>query len=170
MTNALIATSAGLFALSILLATLYAGRSRRSRREVEARVGEAVEALERRMDDLAAELAGAVERAEEETRRSRVLADLSSSIDLDEVLARTLDAAGALPGVDAAVVRLPNVDGLPLVASLGIAQEEAERQAVSGPPDGSPVRSIELSYRYPEGATEAVVRAGLAVPLADEHG
>ena len=49
------------------------------------------------------DLSGALERAQAENRRTRVLGELGGSIDLDEVLARTLDAAGALEGVDAAV-------------------------------------------------------------------
>lgn len=170
MTNALIATSAGLGALSILLIVLFARTSRRSRRQAAAEVGAAVAALERRMDELTSELAGAVELAEEETRRSRVLADLASSIDLDEVLARALDAAGALPGVDAALIRLEVEDGPPIVAAIGIDDEEASRQAVSGPPGGGAVRAIELSYRYPEGESGPVVRSGLALPLWDEDG
>ena len=54
---------------------------------------------------------------------------------------------------------------------LGLSAEEAERQAISGPPDGRPVRSVEMTYRYTEEsrrAGEALVRAGLAVPLADD--
>ncbi|HSX21269.1 MAG TPA: sensor domain-containing diguanylate cyclase [Gaiellaceae bacterium] len=170
MNHALIATSAGLGALSILLFVLLATSGRRSRRRENAQVEQTVKTLETRMSELAGELAGAVERAEEETRRSRVLADLASSIDLDEVLSRTLDAAGALPGVDAAMVRLEADDAPPIVATLGLGEEEAERHAVSGPPDGTRVRSIEIGYRYPEGQGGALLRFGLAVPLADETG
>ena len=40
------------------------------------------------------ELSHALERAQEEHRRTRVLGELGGSIDLDEVLTRTLEAAG----------------------------------------------------------------------------
>jgi diguanylate cyclase (GGDEF)-like protein len=70
-------------------------------------------------------------RDEEEGRRSRTLAELSVSIDLDEVLSRTLEAAGAVPGADAALVSIESSDGKPLVVTLGLSTEEAER-----PPDG----------------------------------
>ncbi|HVH51496.1 MAG TPA: GGDEF domain-containing protein [Gaiellaceae bacterium] len=170
MNHALIAISAGLGALSVALFILLAVSGRRSSRKAESRVEATVRTLELRMGELADELAGAVERAEEETRQSRILADLASSIDLDEVLARTLDAAGALPGVDAAMVRLATDDGPPMVATLGLAEEEAERHAVSGPPDGSPVRSIEIGYRYADGEEGSLLRSGVAVPLADEAG
>jgi diguanylate cyclase (GGDEF)-like protein len=164
--HALIAISAGLGALSIALFMLLA----RSGRKADSRVEQTVRTLEQRMEELASELAGAVERAEEETRQSRILADLASSIDLDEVLARTLDAAGALPGVDAAMVRLETDDGPPMIATLGLAEEEAGRHAVSGPPDGGRVRSIEIGYRYAEGENGQLLRSGVAVPLADDAG
>jgi len=168
--HALIAISAGLGALSIALFILLAVSGRRSSRKADLRVDETVRTLEERMDELASDLAGAVERAEEETRQSRILADLASSIDLDEVLSRTLDAAGALPGVDAAMVRLEADDGPPMIATLGLAEEEAGRHAVSGPPDGGRVRSIEIGYRYPEGEGGSAIHSGVAVPLADEAG
>ena len=34
------------------------------------------------------------------------------------------------------------------MATLGLSQEEAERQAVAGPPDGRRARAIGISYRY----------------------
>jgi diguanylate cyclase (GGDEF)-like protein len=169
VTTALIATAAALGVLSIVFLALLAASSRRGGRREDERVDEAVRTLEERLAELAGELTGAVERAEEETRRSRVLVDLSSSIDLDEVLARALDAAGALTGVDAALVRLQTDDEPPVVATLGLVEEETAQHVVSGPPDGSTVRSIELTYRYPEDEGSRL-RAGLAVPLADETG
>ena len=170
MNHALIAISAGLGALSVALFLLLAVSGRRSNRKADSRVEKTVRTLELRMEELADELAGAVERAEEETRQSRILADLASSIDLDEVLARALDAAGALPGVDAAMVRLEIADGPPMVATLGLAEEEAARHAVAGPPDGSQVRSIEIGYRYADDEDGPLLRSGVAVPLVDEAG
>lgn len=170
MNHALIAISAGLGALSVALFFLLATSGRRSTRSADSRVEETVRTLELRMEELADELAGAVERAEEETRQSRILADLASSIDLDEVLARALDAAGALPGVDAAMVRLEIADGPPVVATLGLAEEEAARTAIAGPPDGSQVRSIQIGYRYADDEEGALLRFGVAVPLASEAG
>ena len=52
------------------------------------------------------ELSEALERAQEEGRRNRFLGELGASIDLDEVLSRTLEAGGAIPGVDAAIVSI----------------------------------------------------------------
>jgi len=169
----LIGISAALGACLLVLLAVLAGLARRSGRRADERVGTVMQALETRMDELAQELAGAVARAEEESRRSRFLGDIAGSIDLDDVLARTLEAAAGLAGVDAALVRLDPQEGPPIVATLGLAAEQAERQAISGPPDGRPVRSVEITYRYTEAEEEqgdALVRAGLAVPLADEAG
>src|SRR5437763_4037331 len=128
--------------------------------------------LNERIEAMAGELTGAVERAEEEGRRGRILGELGASIDLDEVLSRTLEAAGTLPGADAALVSMQGPEGKPLVVTLGLSAEEAERQAVAGPPDGRQARSISISYRHGEepSADGARIRCGLAVPLAGGSG
>jgi diguanylate cyclase (GGDEF)-like protein len=170
MDHVLIAISAALGACVILLVALLGALARRSARRADARVDSVVTALELRMDELAQELAGAVDRAEEETRRSRFLGEIAASIDLDHVLGRTLEAAAGLPGADAALIRLGGHDGTPATSSAhGFDAVEAERQALGGPPDGRPVRSIELSYRYAdEDAGEDALRGGLVVPVADD--
>ena len=155
----------------MLLLVVLAAMVRRAGRRADERVGTVMQALETRMDELAQELAGAVARAEDESRRSRFLGEIAGSIDLDDVLSRTLEAAGSLAGVDAAVVRVDAQEGAPIVAAVGLPAEDAERQAIAGPPDGRPVRSVEMTYRYAEEVEEAgeeLVRAGLAVPLAHD--
>jgi diguanylate cyclase (GGDEF)-like protein len=64
--------------------------------------------------------------------------------------------------------------GKPLVATLGLSVEEAERHAITGPPDGRLARSITMSYTYPEAERETkpgegVIHAGLAVPLPGDN-
>jgi len=152
----------------VVLGVFVAVLSRRTSRRGDEHVGTVVAALESRMDELARDLAGAVERAEEESRRSRFLGGIAGSIDLDEVLEQTLEAAESLPGVDAALVRLEG-DGDPIVAARGIPAEQAERQALSGPPDGSVSRAVELVYRYADNAAGEPIRSGVAVPLADDQ-
>jgi diguanylate cyclase (GGDEF)-like protein len=99
------------------------------------------------------------------------LAEIGGSIDLDEVLARTLEAAGALKGVDAALVSVGAESERPIVATLGLSEEEARRQAVSGPPDGREARSIAMSYRYANsGPGTDAIHSGVAVPLRAESG
>jgi diguanylate cyclase (GGDEF)-like protein len=174
MNTILIGISVGLGALVVLLLALLVVRWR-SDNTTDDRVAEVVASLNARMDELGRELAGALERAEEEGRRSRIFGELAGSIDLDEVLARTLEAAGALEDADAALIMLPDPQGgKPLVATLGLSVEEAERHAITGPPDGRLARSITMSYTYPELEREAaenpdgIIHAGLAVPLPGE--
>jgi diguanylate cyclase (GGDEF)-like protein len=173
MNAILIGISVGLGALVVLLLALLVVRWR-SDNTADERVAEVVAGLNARMDELGKELAGALERAEEEGRRSRIFGELAGSIDLDEVLSRTLEAAGALEGADAALIMLPDpLGGKPLVATLGLSVEEAERHAITGPPDGRLARSITMSYTYPElerdvEQAEGIIHAGLAVPLPGE--
>jgi diguanylate cyclase (GGDEF)-like protein len=171
MTTIWIGISAGLGALALLFLGLLVWRWRADS-GAEERVAEVVASLNARMDELGRELQSALERAEEEGRRSRIFGELSGSIDLDEVLTRTLEAAGALEGADAALVLLPDpAEGKPVVATLGLSVEEAERHAITGPPDGRLARSITMAYTYPQVEAEsenAVIHAGLAVPLPGE--
>src|ERR1700757_2283811 len=84
----------------------------RSARDAEAQVTATVETLEARLDELARELSSAVRRAEGESQRRRFLGQIATTIDLDDAIGSTLQAAAALPKVDAAVVELdPNGDG-----------------------------------------------------------
>ena len=173
MNTVLIGISVGLGTLVVLLLALLVVRWR-SDNTADERVAEVVAGLNARMDELGKELAGALERAEEEGRRSRIFGELAGSIDLDEVLSRTLEAAGAIEGADAALILLPDPQGgKPLVATLGLSIEEAERHAITGPPDGRLARSITMSYTYPEldrdaESPEGIIHAGLAVPLPGE--
>jgi diguanylate cyclase (GGDEF)-like protein len=169
-TDVLIGISAGLGALVVLLVVLLLMRWRTAS-SADERVADVVASLNSRMDELGRELAVALERAEEEGRRSRILGELVGSLDLDEVLARILEAVGKLRGVDAGLVMLPDPHGgKPVVATLGLSVEEAERHAIAGPPDGRLARSITMTYTYPElesasGDDQPTINGGLAVPL-----
>jgi diguanylate cyclase (GGDEF)-like protein len=167
VTTTLIGIAAALALCVVLLAVLLAALTRRAARRAETQVAEVVASLNERMDELAQELAGTVERAEDESRRNRLLGEIAGTIDLDEVLSRTLEAAAGLPGADAALLTVRGHDGKPIVATLGLSTEEAEQQAVAGPPDGPAARSIAIAYRYgPEHEGEAdLVHAGLSVPV-----
>jgi diguanylate cyclase (GGDEF)-like protein len=164
-TNLLISLCAALGALVVLLAVLLVTRLRRQSRQAEARVSTVVETLERRMDELATELAGAVARAEEEGRRSRFLGEIAGTIDLDAVVARTLEAAASVTGADAALLCLePRAEGPPLVAGQGLSADGA--QPIAGPPDGTRPYAVHVTYAYPEEA-EGQIHAGLGLPLVD---
>jgi diguanylate cyclase (GGDEF)-like protein len=164
MTAALIALGAS--AALLVVVTLVALDGRRARRASEERLSQALGEIGGRMDELAHDLSGALERVAEEGKRARALGELTFSIDLDEVLARTVEAAGDLPGVDASIVRTIAPDGGAYVAALGVPLDEADAQTIAGPPDGTAVRAVAISYHYGAAAEPAdALRSGLAVPL-----
>jgi diguanylate cyclase (GGDEF)-like protein len=114
------------------------------------------------------ELSEALDRAEQENRRGRFLAQLAGALDLDDVLARTLEAAHALPGIDAAMIVLPQPKAGPLVATQGMSRDEALNQPVSPPAEGRAPRAVSLNYRYSdlEAARDGdLIRGGLMAPL-----
>lgn len=119
------------------------------------------------------EPARALERARAERERSRALAELASTLDLDAVLERTLAAAARVGGVDAAMIVIHEEGEEPIVATIGMTADEASRQAVSRPPSGG-ARAVRISYRYgpedeaPREPGEALIRGGVAVRLEDE--
>ncbi|MEX2210789.1 MAG: GGDEF domain-containing protein [Gaiellaceae bacterium] len=159
----------GVLALVVLLLAYVLGR--RTGRTSEDRVSDAVHELEARMEAMVGELGSALERAEQENRRARVLGELSGSLDLEDVLERLVEAARELTGADGALVQLTElVDGRPLVSSLGITPEEAGTYGLAGAPDGQFARAVSVSYRYAEeeAAAGPRVHGGLAVPIAHE--
>ena len=150
---------------------------RRTSRDVEAQVTATVETLEARLDELAQELSGAVTRAEEEAQRSRFLGQIATTIDLDDAIGSTLQAAAGLPKVDAAVVELePDGDGDErLLGSIGLDRDEDEEaegsvRIFTGSPEQRETRAIELSYLYPEADAAGAVHGALGVPLVARSG
>src|SRR2546423_12731231 len=121
-------------------------------RHVEEQVAATVETLEARLDELAQELSSAVKKAEEEAERNRFLGQIAATIDLDDAIGSTLQAAAALPKVDAAVVELePDGDGDErLLGSIGLDREEGEEDSVrifTGAPERQGPPAIEPSDR-----------------------
>jgi diguanylate cyclase (GGDEF)-like protein len=148
---------------------------RRTSRDVEAQVAATVEVLESRLDELAQELGNAVRRAEDEAQRSRFLGQIATTIDLDDAIGSTLQAAVGLPKVDAAVVELdPDGDGdQRLLGSIGLDREDGEEGRVrifAGPPDRREARAVELSYLYAGEEGSDAVHEALGVPLVGRGG
>ena len=171
MTIALAAVGA---ALATLVVTLFVQWLVHRRSTSDERLTAVVRDLEARMDGMVRELTTTIEQSQVEGRRTRMLGELAGSIDLDEVLTRVLEAAGAIEGVDAALVTLAaQAGGQPIVATLGLSEAEAERQAVLGPPDGREARAISMSYEYggdQDAPDSEAIRSGVAVPLPGEAG
>ena len=93
--------------------------------------------------------------------------------DLDDALALTLEAARDAVEADAALLALHGPDGTPVVATLGLTREEAERLAGSLPPLADNARSVTLSYRplfQTEAGDSQPVRTGVAVPVPSPSG
>src|SRR5437773_4202388 len=167
-TTVLVAVGAAVATLALVSIVLFM-RSRRPSGEGEQMLA-LVSEMNNRMEAMVRELSESLERAQEEGRRNRYLTELAGSIDLDEVLSRTLEAGGAVAGVDAALVSISNDREKPIVATLGLSAEEAQRQVVSGPPDGHQARAISLVYQYPPTLEAAdVVHSGLAVPVPGDN-
>src|SRR5437773_8851384 len=167
-TTVLVAVGAAVATLALVSIVLFM-RSRRPSGDSQELLG-LVSEMNTRMEGMIRELSESLERAQEEGRRNRYLTELAGSIDLDEVLSRTLEAGGAVAGVDAALVPSSNDREKPIVATLGLSAEEAQRQVVSGPPDGHQARAISLVYQYPPTLEAAdVVHSGLAVPVPGDN-
>jgi hypothetical protein len=81
---------------------------------------------------IALRVASRLDGAREEGRRTRKLAEVTSTLDLDVLLERTLAATCALPGVESASVALTGQSGAPLaVASTGYPEGAAARASRS---------------------------------------
>jgi|1185.fasta_scaffold01412_3 diguanylate cyclase (GGDEF)-like protein len=172
VTATTVGVALGAAAVMLVLALLVGlVRSRRRGSGGQQQMLALVSRMNVRMEGMVRELSEALERAQEEARRTRFLGELGASIDLDEVLSRTLEAGGAIPGVDAALVSIRDGGAKPIVATLGLSAEEAQRQVISGPPNGHEARAISMIYQYPaalEGSE--LVHSGLAVPVPGEAG
>ena len=167
MTTAGIALAAA--AATLVLVVLVTALLLRAREASEIRMTRALGELGSRMESIAHELGDAISHVQTENRRQQVISDLGSSIDLDEVLTRTVEAASLIPGVDATLVRASAHDGSTVGATTGLSEDAIEHHVISGPPDGSDVRAVSLSYLYPSGSVgRSSIRSGLAVPLFGE--
>jgi len=135
-----------------------------SRRPLDARVTKALERVDER-------LAGLSERIEAASARpvepAFGLDAIGSTIELDEVLERTLAAAAALPAVDGSSVRVKRGNGAVETARRGLATEGGAL-FLAGPPDGAAFVAGLTSWDL-EGSDG--LRTGLVVPLgADRSG
>jgi diguanylate cyclase (GGDEF)-like protein len=159
-----IGSAAIALALSLVVLVLL----RRSRREsragadVERTLRESDERFGQMLETLSKELEG----ARAEANRSHRISGLASTIDLEVLGERVLEAALELPGVDAALLVVPRLEEGPFLATAGMSREEAERQALPPAPERG-ARAVTLAYRYAVDthADPSRICGGLAVPL-----
>jgi diguanylate cyclase (GGDEF)-like protein len=107
----------------------------------------------------------------DETRWIRRAAEIRATIDLDDVLSRTLALAGDVPGVDAAIVAIDGGEGEQLVAASGLSAEEVGALETPALPRIGGATAVGVSYRYPvspEQAESSLLREGVVLPLALE--
>jgi len=160
-----LAVGAATLALALAgVLVVWARRRPPAREEVERLLRESQE----RFEATVRELGEALESARAEGARARTISEIGASIDLDTVLTRTLETARALPGIDAAMIVIPVGREVPLVATLGLSEDEAAARVVAPPPDGPSPRATTVSYQYPddvEGTEGPLLHGGLCVPL-----
>jgi diguanylate cyclase (GGDEF)-like protein len=157
----------GAIGLAFLTALAAAVAVRRARASTDERVAEAVKTLAAGMQETMRDLAGALEGGLPASRADRFVVELASSLDLDLVAGRTLDAVATIGGVEGAFLDAAGPGGARLSASLGIPEEEAAKTAVTLPENDN-LRAVEISYRYRLDAADessALVRSGVVVPL-----
>src|SRR5687768_7930603 len=160
MTTFVIALGAAL-AATVIVAAIFV-LARRTSGPGTAELAASIAHIDDRMHAMVRDLSEALEHAQAEARSTRALGQLAGTIDLDEVLTRTLDAAGALNGVDAAHVSVAGEP--PITAAVGLGDQPPP--SIPAPPDGRQPRSISIEYDHGLGAEgDGEIRAGLAVPL-----
>ena len=161
----------GVAALALATVSLLVVVMLRSRREDARRFEAALRESSDRVEGLLSGITGSLELARVDSDRSRRLGEIGGSIDLDEVLQRTLEAAGSLPSVDAAMIVIPD-DGQPIVATMGLSGEEAQAHSPHESPDGRLLRAVDFKYRYPEqpNADGDEITGGRALPLLEQNG
>jgi diguanylate cyclase (GGDEF)-like protein len=154
----------GLTVLVLLVLLVLLARRRPPSKELETMLRESSTRVEAMLSDLTA----ALDQAQEQNASARRLAEIGSTIDLDEVLARTLDAAGALLGVDGAMIVLTNGEkGGPLVATVGLSEDEASVEP--GVQDWGRRRAAIVSFLYPsEAEIGEPIRGSAQLPIRGE--
>ncbi len=130
----MIATMAVLIALAavagaaVFAVAVWILARRTAERKAQAHATTAVGELATKVEELSGELRRALERSERGDGRR----ELTASIELEVVVARILEAATELTGVDAVVVAVAGTDDGRLVAAVGMPQEEAEKDSYPG--------------------------------------
>lgn len=141
----------------------------RVRAAADQRVADAVAKLAAGMHQAMRDIAEAVETAQA-APADRFAGELAASLDLDEVTERTLEAAGAIAGVEAVALDAGAAGGSRVGATLGIPADEAAKAAISIPENDN-LRAVEVTYRYRIDDVEEqapVVRSGVVFPMRAE--
>jgi diguanylate cyclase (GGDEF)-like protein len=167
-----VALYSGAVLLGILCLGLFLLALRRVFDRHEAVVAEMVGRYDERLADFAQTLSDALN----QTLPARILEAISGAPaaleaprdgpDTSGVL-RVLELAREQTSSDAAVA-VAGTSGTPILATVGLSQEEAARVGGLGVPDYRGARAIQMSFAGDDGpAGKSAIRSGLVVPLLD---
>ena len=145
---------AGFFAVTLWAAV----RLRRN----DERVRDALATVDRRLGGIAEQISAASAGPPE--LDAGLTEAIGSTIELRDVLERTLMAAEALPAVDGGRISVRRANSTVEVAVRGRVSEVG-LPAIEGPPDGAPFLSGTASWESPD---PNALRSGLVVPLGQE--
>jgi diguanylate cyclase (GGDEF)-like protein len=164
-----VAVAVGASLVSVGIAVIAMRRVRDRQGSPEERVSALVRELDLRMRQLGEDLSEELERTKEESRRSRYLGELAWTIELEEVMRRTLDAAAGLDGVDAALVTALDATGEAVTKGSGLSGDEMEQLELDQRTGSSGrVQSLTISYAQPPGGGDddpPPVATSLQVPI-----
>ena len=154
--------------LAFLTAAVSAVTVWRVRNQADQRVADAVQKLAAGMQETMRDMAVAVESAQTASKADLFTGELAASLDLDEVTARTLEAASLVRGVEAALLEAAAPEGARVNATVGMPAEDLAKAAVQLP-DNDNLRAVEITYRYRiddvENASATRIRSGVALPM-----
>ena len=158
----------GVAGATMIVYTVGSRVARGGRLTSEERMAGLVRELDTRMDEMGRELATALQRAREESRRGRFVGELAGSLELEDVMRRTVDAAAAVPGADAALMSVDNGGARPVTVSVGLSEEEIEEHELGPLPRGRRVGSMLVTFAPRSGARPGGrpdLSVGLVVPV-----
>ena len=158
MTTAVVVAAFGAIGVAGVLVALWAVL----RRPLDARIAWALQQVDERLAGITEQISAAARAVEEPDAG---LGDaIGSTIELGEVLQRTLAAAEALTAVDGSRVSVRRPDGAIAHAVKGLVAESSD-PTFGGPPDGAPFVSGSAFWDV---AGADALRTGLVVPLGPD--
>ena len=158
ITTAVVVAAFGAICVAGVLVALWAVL----RRPLDARVARALQQVDARLAEITEQITAAAGSTGEPDAG---LGDaIGSTIELGDVLQRTLAAAAALTAVDGSCVSVRRPDGAVETAVNGLVAERAAT-TFGGPPDGAPFVS---GVAFWDGAGAGALRTGLVVPLGPD--
>ena len=163
--------AAGVAAAALIALVLFVLVMVARRRSAQDVAEATVEELRRYLEEAVAGRSDPSPQLRQPDARLRRLSEVTQTVDLDEVLERTLRAAVELSGAAAALVAV-DADGGRVVRTLGLSDDELGRQ-LGIPPAAADARGLEVEYRYTDAeaaSDEFRLRRGLAVPLRSRRG